>query len=157
MGFIGPDFRKHPIGFFLKDMLPNLNKKINVNIFSTLSYQDEISEFAKKNSNWLQCEKFDDELLAEFIFKKIDVLVDTSGMTRTNKLNIFKLKPAKTQISWAGWLASTHLNEIDYIVGDKFATPEKDDKNFSEKVYRIKDIWCTYSKSVLNELALKKV
>ena len=28
-------------------MLPNLNK-INVNIFSTLSYQDEISEFAKK-------------------------------------------------------------------------------------------------------------
>ena len=51
-------------------MLPNLNKKINVNIFSTLSYQDEISEFAKKNSNWLQCEKFDDELLAEFIFKK---------------------------------------------------------------------------------------
>ena len=77
-------------------------------------------------------------------------------MTRTNKLNIFKLKPAKTQISWAGWLASTHLNEIDYIVGDKFATPEKDDKNFSEKVYRIRDIWCTYSKSVLNELALKK-
>ena len=54
-------------------------------------------------------------------------------MTRTNKLNIFKLKPAKTQISWAGWLASTHLNEIDYIVGDKFATPEKDDKTFQKK------------------------
>ena len=70
-------------------------------------------------------EKFDDELLAEFIFKKVDVLVDTSGMTRTNKLNIFKLNDlAKTQISWAGWLASTHLNEIDYIVGDKFCSRE---------------------------------
>ena len=46
-------------------------------------------------------------------------------MTRTNKLNIFKLKPVKTQISWAGWLASNKLKEIDYIVGDKFATPER--------------------------------
>ncbi|MGB1399315.1 MAG: hypothetical protein ACPG70_04225, partial [Candidatus Puniceispirillaceae bacterium] len=44
----------------------------------------------------------------------------------------------------------------DYIVGDNFATPEKDDKNFTEKVYRFKDIWCTYSRSVFNDLKLKK-
>ena len=54
-------------------------------------------------------------------------------MTRTNKLNIFKLKPVKTQISWAGWLASTHMKEMDYIVGDHFATPSIDDKNFQKK------------------------
>mgnify|MGYP001188247027 CR=1 FL=1 len=157
LGFIGPDFRNHPIGFFLKDMLPELNKKVNVNIFSTIDYADEISEFAKKNCKWIQCDKLTDELLAELIYrKKIDVLVDTSGMTRTNKLNVFKLKPAKTQISWAGWLASTNMKEIDYIVGDNFATPLKDDKNFSEKVYRIKDIWCTYSRSVFSDLGLKK-
>ena len=77
-------------------------------------------------------------------------------MTRTNKLNIFKLKPVKTQISWAGWLASTHMKEIDYIVGDHFATPSIDDKNFSEKVYRVGDIWCTYSRSVFDDLRLKK-
>ena len=78
-------------------------------------------------------------------------------MTRTNKLNIFKLKPVKTQISWAGWLASTHMKEIDYIVGDHFATPSIDDKNFSEKVYRVGDIWCTYSRSVFDDLRLKKI
>ena len=157
LGFIGPDFRNHPIGFFLKDMLPELKKKIEVNIFNTVNYQDEISEFAKKHTKWIQCEKLNDELLAELIHqKKIDVLVDTSGMTRTNKLKVFKLKPVKIQVSWAGWLASTHMREIDYIVGDNFATPEKDDKNFTEKVYRFKDIWCTYSRSVFNDLKLKK-
>ena len=72
------------------------------------------------------------------------------------KLNIFKLKPVKTQISWAGWLASTHMKEIDYIVGDHFATPSIDDKNFSEKVYRVGDIWCTYSRSVFDNLRLNK-
>ena len=157
LGFVGPDFRNHPIGFFLKDMLPELKKRINVSIFNTLNYQDDLSDFAKKYTNWMQCEELDDELLAELIYKKkIDILVDTSGMTRTNKLSVFKLKPVKTQISWAGWLASTNMKEIDYVVGDKFATPEKDDKNFSEKVYRIKDIWCTYSRSVLDDLGLKK-
>ena len=53
----------------------------------------------------MRCQELSDDLLAELIYKKkIDILVDTSGMTRTNKLNIFKLKPVKKQISWAGWL-----------------------------------------------------
>ena len=56
----------------------------------------------KKHSNWIQCDKLDTDLLAELFIKKIDVLVDTSGMTRTNKLDVFKQKPAKIQISWAG-------------------------------------------------------
>ena len=157
LGFVGQDFRNHPIGFFLKDMLPELSKKIDINVFSTTDHQDETSEFIEKYSNWIRCHKLNDDFLAELIYqKKIDILVDTSGMTRTNKLNIFKLKPVKTQISWAGWLASTHMKEIDYIVGDHFATPSIDDKNFSEKVYRVRDIWCTYSRSVFDDLRLKK-
>ena len=137
--------------------MPELSKKIDVNIFSTIKYEDEISEFITNYSNWMRCQELSDDLLAELIYKKkIDILVDTSGMTRTNKLNIFKLKPVKKQISWAGWLASTHMKEMDYIVGDHFATPSKDDKNFSEKVFRVKDIWCTYSRTVLNDLRLKK-
>ena len=140
----------------MKDMLPELSKKIDINVFSTTDHQDETSEFIEKYSNWIRCHKLNDDFLAELIYKKIDILVDTSGMTRTNKLNIFKLKPVKTQISWAGWLASTHMKEIDYIVGDHFATPSIDDKNFSEKVYRVGDIWCTYSRSVFDDLRLKK-
>ena len=157
LGFVGQDFRNHPVGFFMKDMLPELSKKIDINVFSTTDHQDETSEFIEKYSNWIRCHKLNDDFLAELIYqKKIDILVDTSGMTRTNKLNIFKLKPVKTQISWAGWLASTHMKEIDYIVGDHFATPSIDDKNFSEKVYRVGDIWCTYSRSVFDDLRLKK-
>ena len=51
------------------------------------------------------------------------------------------------------------MKEMDYIVGDDFATPSiffLDDKNFSEKIYRVGDIWCTYSRSVFDDLRLKK-
>ena len=47
------------------------------------------------------------------------------------------------------------MKEIDYIVGDNFATPKKM-KKFSEKVFRIGNIWCTYSNSTLDDLGLKK-
>ena len=51
-------------------MLPELKKRINVSIFNTLNYQDDLSDFAKKYTNWMQCEELDDELLAELIYKK---------------------------------------------------------------------------------------
>ena len=91
------------------------------------------------------------------IFKKnVDVLIDSSGMTRTSNLGVFKLKPSKNQISWAGWLASTNLKEMDYVISDHFCTRQKDEKFFTEKVLRMKNIWCTYSLSVLENLNLKK-
>ena len=48
------------------------------------------------------------------------------------------------------------MKEIDYIIGDNYATPKKDDKNFTEKVYRMENIWCTYSRSLLENKMIKK-
>ena len=109
LGFITPDLG-HILLVFLKDMLPELNQKLNLNIFNTLNYQDEISDFMKKHVKWIQCDKLDTDLLAELIYKKIDVLVDTSGITRTNKLDVFKQKPAKDS-DFLGWLVGNYKNE----------------------------------------------
>ena len=78
-------------------------------------------------------------------------------MTRTNNLGVFKLRPSNNQVSWAGWLASTNLKEMDYVISDNFCTQKKDEKFFTEKILRMKNIWCTYSLSVLENLNLKKV
>ena len=44
---------------------------------------------------------------------------------------------------------------MDYVISDHFCTRKKDEKFFTEKV-RMKNIWCTYSLSVLENLNLKK-
>ena len=36
-------------------MLPELSKKIDINVFSTTDHQDETSEFIEKYSNWIRC------------------------------------------------------------------------------------------------------
>ena len=150
---MSPDIRNHPIGYFLKDLLPKLSLKLDVSIYSTSKYDDEISAFAKKNCKWRDFHNVSQERISESIFDdKVDVLFDLSGITRQNNLEVFKLRPSPKQISWAGWLATTNLKQIDYIIGDVYATPKKDDKNFIEKVYRMKNIWCVYSKSEINNL-----
>ena len=42
------------------------------------------------------------------------------------------------QVAWCGWLASTGVKEIDYIIGDIYATPLSDQSKFSEKIYQLK-------------------
>ncbi len=156
IGFVSPDIRNHPIGFFLKDLLPNLSKKIEITIFNTGGVEDEISNFCKKYTSWNFCNQNNEEI-SESIFKlNLDCLFDMSGLTKGNKLKIFKYKPSPIQISWAGWLASTGIKEMDYILGDHFATPKKDEKNFTEKILRMDNIWCMYSKSEFKNIDIKE-
>jgi len=70
-----------------------------------------------------------------------------SGHSGDNRLPIFTYKPAPVQISWAAYLASTGLKEIDYIIGDIYSIPEKDFTNYTEKVLQLKNIWCCLSTS----------
>jgi protein O-GlcNAc transferase len=157
ISFLSPDIRNHPVGFFTKDMLPELSKRFKIIIFNTCEFEDEISIYTKNFCHWINLKTNNEYEIADAIFKKnVDVLIDSSGLTRTNNLGVFKLKPSKNQVSWAGWLASTNLKEMDYVISDHFCTRQKDEKFFTEKVLRMKNIWCTYSLSVLENLNLKK-
>jgi predicted O-linked N-acetylglucosamine transferase (SPINDLY family) len=75
-----------------------------------------------------------------------------SGHSGDNRLPIFTYKPAPVQISWAAYLASTGVKEIDYIVGDIYSIPEKDFQNYTEKVLQLKNIWCCLSTSDIENI-----
>ena len=157
VAFISPDIRNHPIGCFLKDLIPELSKHLDINIYSTSSYEDEITKFVKEKVDWKVCHQKNNEELADLIFKdNNNILFDLSGFAPMNRLGVFKLKPCKIQASWAGWLASTGLKEIDFIIGDCFATPKKDSNNFIEKIYMLPNTWCAYSKSTIQQKLKKK-
>ena len=73
-----------------------------------------------------------------------------SGHSGDNRLPIFTYKPAPVQVSWAAYLASTGVKEIDYIIGDIYCIPEKDHKNYTEKVLQFKNIWCLSTSDIAN-------
>ena len=157
IGFVSPDIRQHPVGYFLKDFIPEITKKLSINVYSTVFYKDHISRLISEYTNWeLVGNKSDNELAQQIFEDKNDILIDLSGFAPKNRIGLFKLKPCKLQASWAGWLASTGLKEMDYIIGDTRATPLRDQYNFTEKIYNLPNSWCVYSESELNENLIER-
>ena len=161
IGFISGDFRNHPVAFFLLDTLEHLKKK-NIKIFgySNYAFDDNITKSLKKSFNsWEKVFYKTDKDLINLIRKdKIDILFDLSGCTANNRLAIFKNRCAPAQVTWCGWLASTGIKEMDYILGDQHATPLVDQSKFTEKIYQLKRIWqcLSISSFKMNSIELKK-
>jgi predicted O-linked N-acetylglucosamine transferase (SPINDLY family) len=150
LGFLSADFREHPVGYYLLDFLPEL-KKFNFELYAyfNFSLEDDYTKHIKKNFNyWKDITLLDDKDVVKLIKEdEINVLIDMSGHSGDNRMPIFAYKPAPVQISWAAYLASTGVKEIDYIIGDIYSIPNKDFQNYTEKVLQLKNIWCCLSTS----------
>ena len=155
IGFISNDLKKHPVGFFLQETLKYL-KDMNLELiaYSNLETKREDSlTYELKNffSNWHQVKGIGDLELINLIRRdKINLLIDLSGHTANNRLPIFINKPAPLQIAWGGYVDTTGLKEIDYIIADHFVVDEEQESLFVEKVWRLPNIWNSFSQPNYN-------
>jgi len=67
----------------------------------------------------------------------IDILIDLSGHTPRNNLELFLMKPAPIQISYCGYPNTTGISTMDYRIVDNFTDPEGYDKFATEKLLRM--------------------
>ena len=95
-------------------------------------------------NDWKLVSGLDDERTANLIHSDgVHILIDLSGHNALNRLSVFAWKPAPIQVSWLGYFATTGLASIDYLIGDPYVTPEKNDSQFTEKIYRLPETrWC---------------
>ena len=144
IGLVSGDFRNHPVGYFLLDFIKYLKQK-NVKIFGYYNnnINDNLTSLLKDNFNVFKniYNTNDNELINIIQKDEIEILFDLSGYSSNSRLPIFKNRCTPIQASWGGWAASTGLKEIDYIIGDPYATPNSDQKNYTEKIYQLNNIW----------------
>jgi predicted O-linked N-acetylglucosamine transferase (SPINDLY family) len=64
----------------------------------------------------------------------IDVLIDLNGYTMYARPDIFALRPAPVQVNWLGHLGTLGAPWYDYVITDRFVTPEDQQAFFSERL-----------------------
>ena len=156
IGFLSSDFKRHPTGYYLLDLLISLYKKniFELYAFSDSNYFDEYTRELKNHfHSWQNIVHLDDLQLVNLIRNHgINILIDMQGHTYGNRLQIFANKPAPVQLSWASYLASTGIPEIDYIIADSYVVPIKEEKNYTEKVWRLPNVWNALSTSDIRNI-----
>lgn len=148
LGFVSNDFRDHVVMYQLFDVIKQLYGDGNFILYAYYNnkHEDEITRNIKKYFHFfINISSMKDEEVANKIFnEKIYFLFDLSGYTKGNRLGIFIQKPAPVQISWAAYLNTTGLEEIDYLITDENIFSNHF-KNYSEKIIKLPNIWTNLS------------
>ena len=146
LGFISGDFREHAVGYQIFDVVNYLSNNLDFELYAYYNdlEEDELTnKFKKIFKFWRSIKKMSDSMVIDQIkLDQIQILIDLSGYTEGNRLQVFFNKPAPIQVSWAGYLASSGLKEIDYIIVDEYVAANLDEKNqFTEKLWKLKNTW----------------
>ena len=147
VGFVSPDFRSHPVGYALTNVIEHL-KSYNFNLFGyySFSFEDDLTNKFKKNFDYFYNvnDLNDEQIINKIRSDGIHILIDLAGYTFNNRLSIFLYNPAPIQISMLGYLPTTGIKEIKYKIGDPYIYPKTIEKNFSEKILRLPNIWSDF-------------
>ena len=148
IGFISSDLvDRHSVSYFLKSLLKNINKsKFETFAFSNQDISDENDNEIKNYFDyWYNIKTLDDLQAIRFIReKKIDIAFDLMGVTSQNRIALFKNRISPIQISWLGYCNTTGLNEMDYLITDKYLIKENEEVFYSEKIKKLETIWNTH-------------
>lgn len=142
VGLVSGDFNNHPVAFFLERALAHLNPdRVQLVAYPTSSQEDEITARLKPHfSAWTPIANFNDEAAARQIQADgIQVLIDLAGHTTHNRLSMFAWKPAPVQVNWLGFLASTGVSAIDYLLADPISVLQSHQNHFTEAIYYLPD------------------
>lgn len=140
LGLIGGDFRAHPVGYFLENILKYLDgSKIELFVYSNNPYDDHISEaLAALIPNWRNVHGVSVKKVVDYIRdENLHVLIDLAGHTGYNRLDVFPYRPAPVQATWLGFFSTTGVQEIDWIIADPTGVPQANQGHFTEKVWYV--------------------
>lgn len=147
IGFVSADFVDHPVGYFLEKTLYELKDRLNLFAYSNSFAETDLTKTIKKFFHkWVLIAGKSPEDVINLIRKdKIDILFDLNGHTKNNILPLFENRLAPIQVSWIGYLASTGLSNMDYLISDRTICSENNDEFFTEKLWKMPSIWNCYS------------
>jgi protein O-GlcNAc transferase len=147
VGFVSGDFRTHSVAHFFEPILNARDRGgFAYVLYNNFHLQDAVTARLRASADeWRDVWQMTDDALIEMIrMDRIDILVDLSGHTASNRLAVFARRAAPVQISYLGYPASTGLATMDYRITDSVTDPPVPaDAWHCERLLRLPDSqWC---------------
>lgn len=146
LGLISADFCQHPLAFLALPALEALHhEQANIICYSERVVADDYtSRFRALSTVWRDTFGVsDDDLAAQIRRDEIDILFDLTGH-QGERLSLFARKPAPVQITWLGYVGTTGLRSMDYILADRFHIRPGEEAFYTESVLRMPHGYACY-------------
>ncbi len=129
VAYLSPHLNRHPVGFFVESVLTHHNSaEIETVCYADTRSGDALTERLKATGvAWHSVEDHTHEALIERLRRDdVDILIDLDGHTGRNRLPVFAGRAAPLQVTWAGYVGTTGLDAIDYLITDTRQTVAAD-------------------------------
>ena len=143
VGYVSSDFRIHSAAFaFLPLLRCHDRTNFQINCYSGSPARDSLTAvFQSLADVWVDALNLSDDELADRIQADgVDILVDLSGHTAGNRLNVFARKPAPVQVTAWGSGTGTGLQTMDYFLADPVTVPQDVRRAFAERVFDLPSV-----------------
>lgn len=148
IGILSAEIGHHVVSTFLDSFLSNYNREaMEVELIVPLQRKESGTvELAKKAREFINLKGKDMKTARHLLrSRNYDILIETSGHTEHNRLQLLSQRCAPIQCHYIGYHATTGLSTIDHIIVDHELVPEALDAYFTETPWRLNRPWlaCT--------------
>ena len=141
IGYLSCDFRNHATMHLMAGLLQAHDK----HRFEVFAYDYTVADASDYRQRFLNAidhhrdiQHMTDEQAAQTIAKDdLDLLIDLKVYTGGGRPGIVSHRPARLQAAYLGYPGSAACHDLDYIVADRFVTPDSSAPYYSEKFCRL--------------------
>lgn len=141
IGYVSPDFRAHAVSYFFEPLMAaHDHDAVEIFCYAEVASPDDMTaRYQELADHWRPtARKTDQEVAQQIRMDGIDILVDLAGHTAGNRLLAFAERPAPVQVCYLlGYSQTTGLTAMDYVLTDRWLSPDGTDENYCETPYRL--------------------
>ena len=163
IGYLSADFFVHSVSYFIEAPLTYRDRtSMHVSCYSNVARKDKKTSFFEKMCDtWRSIHDKNSKEVADMVRRdRIDILIELTGHTAGNRLDVMALHPAPVQMTWIGYPNTTGLPAIDYRITDSIVDPPNTTQKYTETLLRLPGPFLCYTPppdapTVTNTPALK--
>jgi protein O-GlcNAc transferase len=141
IAYLSSDFRAHPVGFAIVDLLERHDKTRFETTGISFGLDDAStirSRIAGSFDRFHNVGAGSDQDVAKLLNDlQVHIAVDLNGLTRGFRPGVLARRPAPIQVSYLGYAGTTGAEFYDYILADETVLPFEQQPFFAEKIVQL--------------------